>query len=60
MIDMRMDSIKIRQLRVVAIDAAQMVIIIMWHRELIPFKHMLGQREDVFGKARIVVGNAHA
>lgn len=57
---MRMDSIKVRQLRVVAIDAPQMVIIIMWHRELIPFKHMLGQREDVFGKARIVVGNAHA
>ena len=60
MIDMRMDSIKVRQLRVVAIDAPQMVIIIMWHRELIPFKRMLGQREDVFGKARIVVGNAHA
>lgn len=57
---MRMDSIKIRQLCVVAINAAQMVIIIVWHREQIPFEHMLGQREDVFGKARIVVGNAHA
>lgn len=57
---MRMDRIKIRQLRIVAIDAAQMVIIIVWHRELVPFKHMLGQREDVFSKAWIVVRNAHA
>lgn len=57
---MRMDSIKIRQLHVVAIDAAQMVIIIMRHRESDAFEHMLGQREDIFGIARIVVGDTHS
>ena len=56
MIDMRMDSIKIRQLHVVAIDAAQMMVVVMGHRERNAFELMLRQREDIFSIARIMIG----
>ena len=58
--DMYCEFIEVWQFHIVAVEVAQMGIGIVWHRQLMTFKDVRGQGEDLLGITAVVEGNAHA